>query len=217
MRSSERVGVYRCAWCNNNTVTCTSIITPSNLQLLPACIDFLSRQWALEGLWQFYMEWTKKAVTVWPGQESSRETVHYSAWWEKIYAHIFHIQWCLRFKTLYLTIPCILRPDISDITCIFSVWISLYFKITFNLRPYFAGWMGGLISQGPLYIESCCEKPLPREMRCLKRSHIPGRRHEMYFKKFNDSSNASTIKSFKYHDSVWQSRSITLTVTSIVI
>ncbi len=32
-----------------------------------------------------------------------------------------YLQWSLRFKTLYLTIPCILRPDISGTTCIFSV------------------------------------------------------------------------------------------------
>ncbi len=55
-------------------------------------------------------------------------------------------------RPLYLTIPCILRPDISGTTCIFSVSTSLYFKTTFNLRPYFAGWTDGLKSQGPLYI-----------------------------------------------------------------
>ncbi len=46
-------------------------------------------------------------------------------------------------RPLYLTIPCILRPNISDTTFIFPVYISLYFKTTFNLRPYCAGWMGG--------------------------------------------------------------------------
>ncbi len=55
-------------------------------------------------------------------------------------------------RPLYFTIPCILRPDICGTTCIFSVLTSLYFKTTFNLRPYFARWMGGLKSQRPLYI-----------------------------------------------------------------
>ncbi len=43
------------------------------------------------------------------------------------------------FRPLYLTIPCILRPDISGTTRIFSLQMSLYFKTTSNLRPNFAG------------------------------------------------------------------------------
>ncbi len=42
-------------------------------------------------------------------------------------------------RPLYLTITCILIPDISETNLIFSIETSLYFKTTFNLRPYFAG------------------------------------------------------------------------------
>ncbi len=55
-------------------------------------------------------------------------------------------------RPLHLTIPSILRPLISNTTYIFSVLISLHFKTTSNLRPYFPGWRGGLKMQGPLYI-----------------------------------------------------------------
>ena len=55
-------------------------------------------------------------------------------------------------RPLHLTITLILRPLISDTTLIFPVQISLHFKATSTLRPYFPGWMGGLKMQGPLHI-----------------------------------------------------------------
>ena len=58
-------------------------------------------------------------------------------------------------RPLY-SIPCILRPMQWHHLYIFSINI-LYFKTTFNLRPYFADWLGGLKLQGPLYMISCSQ------------------------------------------------------------
>ncbi len=64
-----------------------------------------------------------------------------------------HIQWSLRFKTPLFNKSLHFKTRYQwHHLYIFSINNSLYFKTTFNLIPYFAGWMGGLNLQGPLYM-----------------------------------------------------------------